>query len=643
MREVIVGTAGHIDHGKTTLVKALTGIDTDRLKEEKRRGITIDIGFAHLEADGIRFGFIDVPGHQRFVKNMLCGVGGIDLVMLVVAADESVMPQTVEHFNICRLLGIERGIAVLTKKNSIEEELLDLVEEEIRDLGAGTFLAHAPIVAVDSLTGEGIDEVRRALAAVVGPPRRRFGFAPSEDFSFRMPVDRVFSIRGFGTVATGTPLTGTIAVEAPLHSYPGKAKCKVRGIEIFNGRSEAAAAGQRAALNLASVEKSELERGMVLASPATDCSSFLLDVEVSLLSDAPGPLRHRAPIRFHHGSAERIGRLHLFELDHLTPGEKALGQIRLDAPAACLVGDRFVLRRYSPMVTVGGGIILDPQPKKHLRRTFRAILPELRTLSASVQKGGREALADFLSYALRRAGPSGLQVGELAARSGLLIDRVQSLLAQMESVCPISQTPALAVSRASVDEAKKSVLDFLTRHHDQSPLSPGVPAEEVRRRTLPGRGTGCFPLVLEELIAGNEIEAAGGRLRLADRQASLDSAQEEIREQLMHRLEQGGLNPPTLDQLCRELPQPDDQIRSVFFYLLNQSHLVRVSNQIVLTTSNFDVIRRRLAESFPAGTAFSVAQFRDLFGISRKYAIPYLEYLDSTRVTLRMGDQRMLR
>src|SRR5918999_1795344 len=378
MKQVVMGTAGHIDHGKTQLIKTLTGIDTDRLKEEKERGITIDLGFAHLRfADDTEVGVIDVPGHERFVRNMLAGVGGIDLVMLVIAADEGVMPQTREHLAICQLLRIKDGLVALTKTDLVDEDWLELVSEDTREFLKGTFLEGKPIVPVSAKTGQGIDDLRRGLQTLVArvPPKQLEG-------KFRLPVDRVFTIRGFGTVVTGTLFSGTIRVEDRIEIYPKGIEAKIRGIQVHNASVAEAVAGQRTAINLQGIDKVELGRGDVLGHPGEFASTFMLDAVLQHLADAPRPLRHRARVRLHLGTSEIMGRVMLLDRDELAPGEEAYVQFRLESPAVALPRDRYVIRSYSPVQTIGGGILLEVQPRKH-RRYEEGLANHFRLLAES--------------------------------------------------------------------------------------------------------------------------------------------------------------------------------------------------------------------------------------------------------------------
>lgn len=642
-RDVIIGTAGHIDHGKTTLVKALTGIDADRLQEEKRRGITIDIGFANLDLEGRRIGFIDVPGHEKFVKNMLAGIGGIDIAMLVVAADESVMPQTLEHFQICRLLDIRQGIVVLTKKNKVDPELVELVGEEVKDLVAGSFLEGAPVVAVDSPSLEGIDVLKKALAESIDRIEGNSAGLSGARSHFRMPVDRVFTIRGFGTVVTGTPVAGELALDAPLCAYPSERKAKVRGIEIFNSQSEKASAGQRTALNLTGIEKQDLNRGILLAPPGAFSPSFMVDVELHLLENAPASLEHLDPIRLHHGSSEILGRAFLLDRSELRPGGAALAQLRLDTPTVACLGDRFILRRYSPMTTIGGGRVLDGCPPKHYRRDLDSRLPRLRGLVEAMNRGRLEGLKEALRYALEDGAEQGVPLNELSAKTGLVLPALKELLDSIDDVRIIRQEPLLAVLDSGLERLRARIIAFLEEFHSSNPLAAGASREEVKKRFLPRAAGGYFQEVLDSMVSDDLLRLESGTVGLCDRKVRLDVEQQEIRDRILTAVEQAEWNPPTLDQLKKDLPFGADKIQDVFFYMLYRKELVRITENLVLNRESIDNLIEILRRNFTAGDGFSVGDFKDLLGISRKFAIPYLEYLDRAQITQRVGDQRVLK
>jgi selenocysteine-specific elongation factor len=642
VRDVIVGTAGHIDHGKTALVRALTGIDTDRLIEEKRRGITIDIGFAHLDLEGFRVGFIDVPGHEKFVKNMLAGIGGVRLLMLVVAADESVMPQTVEHFDICRLLGIPRGIVVLTKRSLVDAELLQLVEEEVRELVRGSFLDGAPVVAVDSLTGEGLDELRAVLRAELEHLERDELRHRSGDRFFTLPIDRVFSVKGFGTVVTGTAMTGSLAQEEAVDILPSSLSSKVRGIEIFGWPEPRAEAGQRTALNLSGVARSELYRGMTLCSQGAALATSRIDVLIRTLPSAPAPLRHRGPIRLHVGTSELIGRIYLLADRVLEPGAEGFARIRLDRPTVCFPGDRFILRRYSPLVTVGGGLVLSNHPPRHRRRERPALVEDYRALAPEVEREGPERARALLRFLIARAGIEGIDLRRLTALTGLKAEAVLAGLEGLDSAVRIEQDPPLVLDAGSIDALGRGMAALLKEFHEARPLAPGMSREELKERFLKTGGAAHFQFLLDRLAARGLIEVRGAVVALQGARVRLSSDQAVLREEILGVLRDRPFQFPGVEELAKLLGRPGDEVRNIYFYLVEQGEIVRVSGEVVVLPEQLADLLERLRRAYPSGRPFTVPQFKDVLGLSRKYAIPLLEYLDRRRVTRRQGDVRTL-
>ena len=642
MKDVIVGTAGHIDHGKTTLLKALTGIDTDRLEEEKRRGISIDIGFAHMELGPSRVGFIDVPGHEKFVKNMLAGIGGVHLVLLVVAADESVMPQTIEHFQICRLLEIPRGIIAITKKNLVEAELLDLVEAEVRELVQGSQLEKAPIVTVDSLSGEGMEALKKTLLEEIEKSKQVVTADQSAQQVFRLPVDRIFTIKGFGTVVTGTPYSGVLKKGDTVTVHPTQKAGKVRGIEIFNQKADLASAGQRTALNLSGLETEELQRGMLISPSNTFAPSSMLDVIVHLLPNASKVLKHRSAIRFHHGSAELLGRLHLLENDQLRPGDSVLAQLRLQSPTVCCPKDHFILRRYSPMTTLGGGVILDAIPQKHRKKDMAHDVLELRKLWSMLKAKDPHFDRALVEYFVKLRHFLGINLPELVSRTGFLEDYLFDLLKGLDSVVLISQEPRLAVFRPALDKLKSQIIEFLANFHSNNPLIAGIPREELRERFFGKAKSSYCTFVLKQLEDDGKLQIKGSSVSQQNQQVVLSPEQDKAREHILELIGKTGLQPPTLDELLQKLPYKMGLVRDVYFFLLQQGELVRVSENIVLSPAQITFLTTQLKESFPSGQTFTVPEFKDLFKISRKYAIPFLEFLDRKRITRRMGDKRVV-
>ncbi|HMX27806.1 MAG TPA: selenocysteine-specific translation elongation factor, partial [Blastocatellia bacterium] len=474
MKRIIVGTAGHIDHGKTSLVRALTGVDADRLKEEKERGITIDIGFADLTVGDVHFGFVDVPGHERFVKNMLAGAHGMDLVMLTVAADEGVMPQTREHFDICRLLEIKAGLIVLTKIDMVDAEFADLVEADVADYVAGSFLESAPILRVSSRTGEGIDELKKALAALAKKVEAR-----DERAVARLPVDRVFTIKGFGTVVTGTLVAGRIALGDELELLPSaNRRARVRGLQVHGHVTQEAKAGERTAVNLQGIELDEVARGQALAPAGRLVAASMLDVKLRLLKSAPRPLRTRSRVRLHIGTAEALARVVLLGQSELAPGADCFAQLRLESPVPALPKDHFIVRSYSPMVTIGGGVIVDALPRKHRVREGAQAAAQLEKLAAADDVEQIALLAEM-------AGEQGMSFTALAARSGLpddAIKRAADSLTKSRRLAAVTANPLLLLARTQFDELAKQTRALLKAFHSRAPLESGMPREELREK-----------------------------------------------------------------------------------------------------------------------------------------------------------------
>jgi len=622
MKHIIVGTAGHIDHGKTALVKALTGIDADRLEEEKRRGITIDLGFAHLElTPSLRLGFIDVPGHERFVKNMLAGVGGIDLVLFVIAADESIKPQTREHFDICRLLGIPRGVIALTKSDLVDRDILDLVRLEIEELTAGSFLDGAPIVPVSSVTSDGLEELRRELGRVAAE-------ASTKDASgfFRLPIDRVFSVKGFGTVATGTLVSGSVAKEQEVEVYPKERRLRVRGLEVHGSAAERAVAGQRTAVNLADVEPAELARGDVLSEPGRFRAVDQFDCRLELLPSAK-PLKNRAPVHFHSGTAEIEAAVRLLGgRTVLPPGESAYARLVLWRPALLLPGDRFIIRMFSPVITIGGGTVVDIGARRYRRNDNVEARLEVLAGAPAAQK---------IALLVKEA-PCGMSVSELVGRTGMRAREIDA--AAREALLVIVPLPVpWYVDRewvqATVNGLVKAVLEF----HREKPLLPGIAKQDLRSSLLPDA-----PPFLFDFLLGNaaKLVVAGEVVRAREHKVVLRQDEEQARAAIEQAFEKAGLTTPAVAEVLAASGVEGARARSLLQILLRERRLVRISNDLVFHKSALDRLRLMLAERKSA--RFTVAAFKDWTGISRKYAIPLLEYLDREHVTRREGEERLV-
>jgi len=613
MKNIIVGTAGHIDHGKTALVKALTGIDADRLEEEKRRGITIDIGFAHLQlTPALRLGFVDVPGHERFVKNMLAGVGGIDLVLLVVAADESIKPQTREHFDICRLLGISRGIVALTKTDLVDPELVGLVRLEMEEFTAGSFLEGAPIVPVSSVNGMGLAELKAEL-------HRAAEAVPAKDAGghFRLPVDRAFSMKGFGTVVTGTLISGSVQKEQEVEVLPSARRLRVRGVQVHGAAAERAVAGQRTALNLADVEPAELKRGVVLAHPGLFRATAALDVVLDLLPSAR-PLKHRAPVHFHAGTAEIEAEVRLLDgRAALPPGSRGYARILLREPALLLPGDRFIVRMFSPVVTIGGGAVLDTAGPRYRRADNPAA--RLDVLAGS-DAAARVAL-------LVRESGDGMSLADLVARTGMLEAQIEAAAGGL-----VRLPQGWLVDRARFDAAREQLGKVVREYHHAHPLQAGIPRQDLRARE---------PVLLDALLAASrDLVAEGEIVRLRSHRVVLKEDETQAQAAIEGAFEQAGLAVPGVAEVLAKSGVEPARARPLLEILIRQKKLVRVNAELVFHASALARLRELLAAR--RNQRFSVPAFKDWTGISRKYAIPLLEFLDRERVTRREGDQRLI-
>lgn len=637
MRSIVVGTAGHIDHGKSALVRALTGTDPDRLKEEKARGITIDLGFAHADFGGVRFAFVDVPGHERFVKNMLASAGGVDLVMLVVAADESVMPQTREHFQICRLLQVPAGLVVLTKSDLADDDMVEIARMDVAELVAGSFLERAPVVAASSKSGAGLDEVREALASLAGtlPPR-------ADNRAVRLPIDRVFSVKGFGTVVTGTLVAGEIREGDELIAVPRGLPVKVRGLQVHGAASSSAGPGRRVAVNVGGVEVSDLARGDTLANPNTLEATQRVDAAVDLLDDARA-LRHGARVRFHQGTIELLGRVAITapragegSAVEIAPGSSAFTRIRLERPAALTRGDRFILRAYSPSVTIGGGVVLDPHPPRAAIRTAAGLARFARIDRAASIDSAVRAFVD-------ERGGAGLPSAALVARAGLseaAAAAVAGRLAESGQVTPVGE---LLVSTPVVEALARDLLSALTAHHKAQPLSDGMPREEARERLFGKAAPAVFEHVLAILSAAGRI-VARDRIALAQHQVSLSPEEAAASDALSRVYLAAGLAPPDLASAAGVANVATAVADRVTKLLLRQKTLVKVDVLLfhaeALAKLKAEV--RGLKGAGAGGARVDVAAFKERYGITRKYAIPLLEYLDRERVTRRVGDGRVV-
>ena len=634
MKHLILGTAGHIDHGKTSLVKALTGIDTDRLKEEKARGITIELGFAHLELPGgIRFGIVDVPGHERFVRAMVAGVGGMDLVMLVIAADEGVMPQTREHLEICQLLGVKKGLVALTKTDMVDGDWLGLVGEEVRDYLAGSFLAEAPIIPVSSRTGAGLVELKQELARLAAEVEEK-----RHDGPFRLPVDRVFTVTGFGTVVTGTLLSGEINVGDEVELLPAGLSCRVRGIQAHGAKADKGLAGQRLAVNLQGVEHTEVVRGDVVVPKGLYRPTRAVDVRLNYLSSAPRELKHRATLRLHSATYEVPAQVILLDRNTLQPGETAYAQLRLAKPVLLLPGDPFVLRTYSPQATLGGGAVLDPDPPRRRRRSTEAL-----ALLEAIEAGSETEKIRLLVAASLL---SGLSLEEMVSRTGMSAKRIDAVLAALLSsgeVLQVVREPRMFTGKGAFDTLKAKLMEELQNFLRDNPMKDGIGKEELKSR-IPKRSD---PRFFGPLLAALEKEgkAVSERdiVKLPGRKGEATAGQAGVQAKIEAALQRGGMEPPTIKELCDWFKCTEKQALEHLNFLFREGRAAKIKGDVFYAPQPLSEIREKLIGHLKAKGEITPSEFRELTALSRKFMIPLLEYFDQEKVTIRVGDKRVLR
>ncbi|TVQ99092.1 MAG: selenocysteine-specific translation elongation factor [Desulfovibrionales bacterium] len=630
---IIMGTAGHIDHGKTSLVKALTGIDCDRLQEEKKRGITIELGFAFLDLPGdIRLGVVDVPGHERFVKNMVAGAAGIDFVLLVIAADEGVMPQTREHLEICTLLGIQRGLVALTKVDMVEDEWLELVQEDVRAFLEPTFLAESPLIPVSAHKGIGLENLRQEIAGLAG----EFHRDPRSDV-FRLPIDRIFTMRGHGTVATGTLVSGTLKVGDDLEIAPNGLKSKVRGLQVHSDSQERAEVGQRTAVNLHGLEVDDLERGMVLSHPGTLYPSATWDLELTCLPSTPKALKHRTQIHFHHGTREILARIYFLDRDKLEPGDTAITQVRFEEPMVGMYGDRCVLRSFSPLRTVAGGKLINPLGRKVKRHS--ATVARLEALAEA--QGDQRILLQ-----LELAGLSGLTFGQLRAVTCLEtkeLDKQLQLLGGRQEAFLFERDSRTYVHGQLAQELCVSITEYVRDFHRKEPMKQGV----SRGALASGWGRKLHPklfhFVLERTMKQGALTVEGDLFRLPEHKVSLASDQAKLRGVILQAYQQGGLTPPNVKEVLAPLDLEMKEAAPVFRLLQEQGELVKVKEDMFFSVQAMERIKEMVKGFFQDNPELEPADFRTVTGLSRKYTIPLLEYLDKEKMTVRVGDKRRLR
>jgi len=630
-KSVIVGTAGHIDHGKSALVEALTGTHPDRLAEEKRRGITIDLGFAFLEENGVRFGLVDVPGHERFVSNMLAGAAGIDLVLLVIAVDESIKPQTREHFDICRLLGVRRGVVALTKSDLVDADVLGLVRLEVEEYLRGSFLERAPIVPVSAKTRAGIAELKKALLEVARE-------MPGKDAAryFRLPIDRAFAMKGFGAVVTGTLISGSVGAGDEVELFPTGERLRVRGVQSGGKAVERAIAGQRTAVNLAGIEHTAVKRGMTLAAPGHFRATRRIDARISLLTSAQ-KMKQRARVHFHAGTAETIAEVFFHGQSELAPGQEAFANLRLQDSVLVLPGDRFILRQFSPVITIGGGEVLDPLARRPMLRD-RGRAAFLETL----ERGKREeVLAAMTERALL-----GLELQEAVARTGWAEKEIREAaqnVAGAGGIKIVSADPLLLVSRKGFDELRRKLAERVERFHKENPLLPGMAREDLRAVLGRRVRTETFRAALDELAAEKKLDVQGDLVKRAGAEIALQPEEARAKEQIEKAFSSAGLAVPAVKEVLGKLAVEAKRAEKLLQILLREKNLVRVTAELIFHRDALAQLRQGLSAFKKAkGERISVPVFKELTGVTRKYAIPLLEYLDRERVTRRAGDERVI-
>ncbi|MDN5332392.1 MAG: selenocysteine-specific elongation factor [Tepidanaerobacteraceae bacterium] len=632
MNSIIIGTAGHIDHGKTTLIKAMTGIDTDRLKEEKERGITIDLGFAHLLLpSGRKVGIVDVPGHEKFVKNMLAGAGGIDLVLLVVAADEGIMPQTREHLNILQLLNVKKGIVVVTKKDLVDEEWLEMVKEDIQRELKGSFLENSPVLFVSAVTGEGIKELIELIDRMTAE-----AYEKDLDSPFRLPIDRAFSIPGIGTVVTGSLICGRISVGETVEIFPKGLVSKIRSIEVHGESKESAYAGQRTAVNLSDVKPEDISRGDVISKVKAMMPVNRAAVWFKLLKDAPKALKNRDRVRFHAGTGEVMARISLIEGDEILPGMEAFAIVDFEEPVAVVYGDYYVVRSYSPAYTIGGGQVLFVNPAK-----FKRVMKD-KALEA-LKKAKEGGLEDFILGFVSIFGRSHLPVKDLVPYTGKSLEKLKEAaksLSEKGKVLMLHVGPEDEVFDIKFYEEKRAeVKEILENYHQKFPLSEGMAKEELRSRLdLTGK---VFEAMLDMWIKEGIVEGRGKIVHLKGFTVKVDEKQKEVAEMLLREFKERGWAPPGVEELPALFAVETGKVKEVLNWLVSRGDIVKISEELYMAREWVEKARELLQKFFRENSELTVAQFRDMLGTTRKYALPLLEYMDGIKATRRIKDTRV--
>ncbi|MCK5504265.1 MAG: selenocysteine-specific translation elongation factor [Thermodesulfovibrionia bacterium] len=622
-RYVILGTAGHIDHGKSALVKALTGTDPDRLKEEKERGITIDLGFADLiYPDGLRVGIVDVPGHERLIKNMLAGAGGIDIVLMVIAADEGVMPQSREHLDICNLLKVKRGLIAITKSDLVEDDWLGLIQDDMGNFVKGTFLEGADIVPVSSKTGHNMELLKDKIKEIALSVERK-----AISGIFRLPVDRIFTLKGFGTVVTGTAVSGSISLDTPVEVLPGGVKSRARGLQSHGETLKKAYAGQRVAMNLQGISKEDIRRGDVITLPNTLKTSFIIDAALELLKGtAITSLKNRSLVHFYTGTTELTGRIIIYDNEELKPGERALCQFRFKTPVTVMAGDRYIIRRFSPLVTIGGGEVLDTSPE---RRKKDEKLKDLEVL----EQGD---LREKMSVKILHSGANGMVQSDLAGWIKAETSEIKKAVNSLIKDGGIIQCEGRLLHKEGFNGFSGKVISALGAFHKENPLKQGMSKEAVRA-LFRGLEQKMFEALLALL---NEVAVEKDMLRLKSFHISLSEDKRLLKDRIIKVLAKAAFQPPTKEELAVAVSVKKEEIDELLKIMASEKSLVRINDSMYITAADYERMLESLGKFFSSKNEMTVGEFRDLLGTSRKYALPFLEYLDSNRITLRVGEVR---
>jgi len=632
MKYIILGTAGHIDHGKSSLVKALTGTDPDRLKEEKERGITLDLGFASLDLPGgNRLGIVDVPGHEGLIKNMLAGVGGMDIVMLVIAADEGIMPQTREHLAICDLLHVKKGLIVLTKMDMVDKDWLTLVQDEVREVVKGTFLEKSPLVPVSSKTGENLPLLVQELGKLAADVHPK-----SSNGILRLPIDRVFTMKGFGTVITGTLLSGTISAEQEVAILPKGTRTKVRGIQSHNQATQRAVAGQRTAVNLQGIEKDQLSRGDTIVSPGFFKPTKTLDAKLDLLKQAPRGLKTGSRVRFYNSTQEAIGRITVLGTNQLAPGEEAFVQLRLEQPVIIQQGDRYILRFYSPMETLGGGMVLNPHTRRHKNSTMQESLRNLGIL----ETGNAE---DRLALLISGKGLAGMEETEAIGVIAADKQETTSALAALAQKKVVLRVDNLYVHTSHLGALEKKTIDLIKAFHKDNPLKAGLDKEELKGMLRMRINPKVLTVAIDGLVKKKELEVEGSKLKLPGFKAGGGTINDEVKNKIVEAIKKGGTQPPIREELPALFNISEKDAKDLLKLLADERRTVRITDSLHLDKDVMETIKADLKKYLEKNKEITMADFRDLARTSRKFSVPLMEYFDSQKLTQRVGDKRVLR